>query len=141
MAIVKWTGLGSENSIGGTALNSLVNGSTSAKMVFANSDASTGRNLHARVTVELGSITPSAGGSITIRWYNTRAGVGDEDITAGLDSYTMPLSSGASTKRFIFPNVRIYNGDGGFVLVNNAGVQLAGTGNSFIVQTYNEDVS
>jgi len=140
MSIVKWTALGSETSIGGTALNSLANGSTSAKMVFANSDASTGRNLHARVTVELGSITPGAGGSITIRWYNTRAGVGDEDITAGLDSYTMPLLSGTGTKRAIFPNVRIYNGDGGFVLVNNAGVALAATGNSFIVQTYNEDI-
>ena len=138
MAVVKWTALGAEQSIGSTALNSLANGSTSAKMVFNNSS---GLNLHARVTVELGSINPGAGGSITIRWYNTRAGVGDEDITAGLESYTMPLVSGTGAKRTIFGNVRIHNGDGGFVLVNNAGVALNALNNSFIVQVYNEDVS
>lgn len=139
MAVVKWTALGTEQSIGAAALNSLANGSTSAKLAYDNS-GTTARDLHARVTVELGLITPSGNAYITIRWYNTRAGVGDEDITAGLDTYQMPLASGAGTKRTIFPMVRIYNGAGGFVLVNNSGVALAATGNSFIVQTFNEDI-
>jgi hypothetical protein len=102
-------------------------------------DNSTSRDLYARVTVELGSITPSAGGSITLRYLGRRSTT-DEDITTGLESYTMPLSSGASVKRVIFQMVRIYPYDGGFVVTNNAGVALAASGNSVFVQPFGEDI-
>jgi hypothetical protein len=139
MAVVKWTTPGSETNVAGSALNSLANGSNSARMAY---DNSTTRDLYARVTVELGSITPSAGGSITLRYLGRRpTGSVDEDITAGLESYTMPLVSSAGTRRVIFQMVRIYPYDGGFVITNNSGVTLNASGNSVFVQTYNEDVS
>jgi hypothetical protein len=137
MAVVKWTTPGSETNVAGSALNSLANGSNSARMAY---DNSTARELYARVTVELGSITPSAGGSITLR-YLGRRGSTDEDITTGLESYTMPLASGASAKRVIFQMVRLYPYDGGFVVTNNSGVTLNSTGNSVNVQPFGEDVS
>lgn len=138
MAVAKWSSLGSETALTVT-INSLANGSTSTRMGY---DNSTSRDFYARVTVELGSITPSAGGSITLRYLGRRpTGSADEDSTTGLESYTMPLSSGASAKRVIFQMVRLYPYDGGFVITNNAGVALAASGNNVYVQPFNEDVS
>jgi hypothetical protein len=137
MAVVKWTLPGTETNVAGTALNSLANGSNSARMAY---DNSTARELYARVTVELGSITPSAGGSITLRYLGRRSGT-DEDITTGLESYTMPLASGAGAKRVIFQMVRLYPYDGGFVVTNNSGVTLNATGNSLFVQPFGEDIA
>jgi hypothetical protein len=137
MAVVKWTTPGSETNVAGSALTSLANGSNSARMAY---DNSTAKDLYARVTVELGSITPSAGGSITLRYLGRRSGT-DEDITTGLESYTMPLASGTGAKRVIFQMVRLYPYDGGFVVTNNAGVTLASSGNSVFVQPFGEDIA
>ena len=136
MAVAKWSSLGSETALTVT-INSLANGSTSTRMGY---DNSTTRDFYARVTVELGSITPSTGGSITLRYLGRRSGA-DEDITTNLESYTMALASGAGAKRVIFQMVRLYPYDGGFVITNNAGVALAGSGNNVYVQPFNEDVS
>lgn len=138
MAVAKWAAPSSESAnLAGTALDSLANGSTSARIAY---DNSTSRDLYGKVTLELGSITPGSGGSITLRVLHRR-GTTDEDVVDTLESYTALLISGASAKRVIFPMVRLYPFTLGFVVRNDAGAALAATGNAFYIQTYNEDVS
>lgn len=137
MSTAKWATPGTEVSIAGTALNSLANGSTSARMAY---DNSSNLDLYARVTVELGSITPGTGGSITLRFLGQRGG-NDENIVNSLESYTALLASGASAKRAIFEMVRLYPFVGGFVLYNNSGVALAASSNVIYVQPYNESIA
>lgn len=137
MATAKWAAPRTATNIAGTAANSLANGSTSARMAY---DNSTNRDLYARVTIDLGSITPTTGGSITLRYVGRYSGA-DEGIVSSLESYTALLTSGASAKKVIFEMVRLYPFDGGFALVNNSGVTLASSGNTINVEGYNEDVS
>lgn len=136
MSTAKWSAPGSEVEIGGNALNSLANTSTSARMAYNNS---VNRDLYARVVVELGSISPGSGASITLRYLGRRSGV-DETITTGLESYTLPLGTAVGTKRLIFEMVRIYPFDGGFVVTNNSGTTLPASGNAVYVQPFNEDI-
>lgn len=137
MAIARWGTPNTESQIDSGVLNSLANGSTSARMGY---DNSTLRDLYARIVVELGSLTPAAGGSITLRVLNRR-GSNDEDVTAGLDSYTMPLTTPTGAKRVIFPMVTLYPFVMGFVIQNNAGVALAASGNGVFIQGFDEEVS
>jgi hypothetical protein len=137
MAVAKWAAPGTEVDIHGTELNSLANGSTSARMAYDNSSA---LNLYARITVELGTITPAAGGSITLVPIMRRS-TNDEDVASAADRYTLPLAAGAATKRVIFPMVRLYPFVMGFVVTNNAGVGLNATGNEVTLIPFNEDVS
>lgn len=136
MSTAKWSTPGSEVEIGGSALNSLASSSTSARMAYNNS---TNRDLYARVVVELGSISPGTGASITLRYLGRRSG-SDETITTGLESYTLPLGTTSGTKRLIFEMVRIYPFDGGFVVTNNSGTTLPASGNAVYVQPFNEDI-
>jgi len=137
MAIARWGTPNTESQIDSGVLNSLANGSTSARMGYDNSSS---RDLYARIVVELGSLTPTTGGSITLRVLNRR-GSNDEDVTAGLDSYTMPLTTNAGAKRVIFPMVTLYPFVMGFVIQNNAGVVLAASGNGVYIQGFDEEVS
>lgn len=137
MAVAKWAAPSTRSSnILSTVANSLANGSESAVVTY---DNSTNRNLYAAVTVKLGSITPSAGGSITLRvTINDGTDTADK---AGGDLYTTVLLSGASAKVAIFNMVRIYPFSLRFSLVNNAGVTLAASGNELYVTPWNEDVA
>lgn len=137
MSTAKWATPGTELSIAGTALNSLANAANSARMAH---DNSSNLDLYARVTVELGSITPGAGGSITLRYLGRRS-TNDEDIVSSLESYQALLASGAGTKRVIFEMVRLYPFAAGFVLTNNSGVTLNASGNAMYVQPYNESIA
>lgn len=137
MAVAKWATPGSRSSnFAGTTLNSLANGSESAVVTY---DNSTNRNLYGTVTIKLGSITPSTGGSITLR-VTVSDGTDTADKAAG-DYYTAVLASGASAKVVILPMVRIYPYSLRFSLVNNSGVTLASSSNEIYVTPYNEDVS
>jgi hypothetical protein len=137
MATAKWSTPGTEGSIHASQLNSLANGSTSARMAY---DNSTALSLYGKVSVVLGSLTPTAGGSITLRALNRRSTT-DEEITDSLESYTGLLTTTASAKLVIFPLVRLYPFVMGFVLRNDAGVALAASGNDVVVQAYGEDIS
>lgn len=137
MAVAKWATPGSRSSnFAGTTLNSLASGSESAVVTY---DNSTNRNLYGTVTIKLGSITPSTGGSITLR-VTLSDGTDTADKAAG-DYYTAVLASGASAKVVILPMVRIYPYSLRFSLVNNSGVTLASSGNEIYVTPFNEDVS
>jgi hypothetical protein len=137
MAVAKWAAPSTRSSnLAGTALNSLANGSASALISY---DNSTARDLYAAVTIKLGSITPAAGGSITLR---VLAGDGtDVPDAVQLDTYTVPLTSGAGAKVAIIPLVRLYPFPLRLAVVNNAGVALAASSNELYCTPYNEDVS
>lgn len=138
MATAKWAAPSAEGSnIASTVLNSLTTGSVASDITY---DNSSNYDLYARVRVELGSITPSAGGSLMLRVYNT-AGANVEDFGGGGDAYIIPLASGASAKRAIFPMVRLYPWSMRFVFTNNSGVTLASSGNQVLVTPYNESVA
>jgi hypothetical protein len=91
------------------------------------------------VTLKLGSITPSSGGSVSLRV--TISDGTDVSDKIGGDLYVMPLTSGASAKNIILPFVRLYPFSLRFSLVNNSGVSLASSGNEIYVSYYNEDIA
>jgi hypothetical protein len=137
MAVAKWATPGSRSSnFASTTLDSLANGSESAVVTY---DNSSNRNLYGAVTIKLGSITPSTGGSVTLR-VTMSDGTDTADKAAG-DFYTAQLLSGASAKVIILPMVRIYPFSLRFSLINNSGVTLASSSNEMYVTPYNEDVS
>jgi len=137
MAVAKWATPGTRSSnVASTTLNSLGNGSESNVVTYNNS---TNRDLYGATTIKLGSITPSSGGSITLRV--TISDGTDTSDKAGGDLYTAQLLSGASAKVVIIPMVRIYPFSLRFSVINNSGVTLAASGNEMYVTPYNEDVS
>ncbi|MFY7864558.1 hypothetical protein [Roseateles sp.] len=138
MAVAKWSSVSSRSSnLAGTSLNSLANGSESSRVTY---DNSTNRNLYGFVTIKLGSITPSTGGSITLR-VTASDGTDIGDAAVGGDLYTMALTSGASAKIVNIPMVRLYPFSLWFSVINNAGVALASSGNEIYVTNFNEDVT
>lgn len=137
MAIAKWSTPSTRSAnILSTVANSLANGSETAVVTY---DNSTNKDLYGVVTLKLGSITPSAGGSVTLR-ITLNDGTDTSD-KAGGDLYTAVLNSGASAKVVVFPMIRLYPFSLRISLVNNSGVTLAGSSNELYVRPYNEDVS
>jgi hypothetical protein len=116
----------------------LANGAAGSAITY---DNSTNRDLYAIVTVKLGSLTPTTGGSITLRVYSGD-GTDTPDLNGGsFDAYTAALTTGASAKVVSFPLVRLYPFSMRLQIVNNAGVSTAASGNELYVRPYNEDVT
>ena len=137
MAIAKWaTPSARSSNLAGTTLNTLANGSESAVVTY---DNSTNRDLYGVVTIKLGSITPSTGGSITLR-VTLNDGTDTADKIGG-DLYVIPLTSGASAKVAVVNMVRLYPFSMRFSVVNNAGVAFAASGNEIYVRPFNEDIA
>lgn len=137
MAIAKWAAPATRSSnFAGTTLNSLANGSESSVVTYDNSST---RDLYGAVTIKLGSITPSTGGSITLR-VTMNDGTDTSDRIGG-DLYVVPLTSGASAKVIIIPMVRLYPFSLRFSVINNSGVAFASSGNEIYVTDFNEDVT
>lgn len=138
MAIAKWsTPLTRSSNIASTSLNSLANGSESTRVTYDNSST---KDLYSAVTIKLGSITPSTGGSITLR-VTLSDGTDTADAAVGGDLYTVALTSGASAKVVIIPMVRLYPFSLRLSVINNSGVSFASSGNEIYCTDYNEDVS
>lgn len=141
MATIKYatpSALGSN--IASTTLDSKANGTTSA---FVTHDNSSSLDLYASVSVELGSITPSAAGSITLRVHSVSSTKTPDDTgsVGGGDVYTAPLLAGASAKVVVFPMVRLYPESMRLQITNNSGVTTAASGNALYVRPYNESVA
>lgn len=137
MATAKWATPSSRSSnIASTVLNSLANGSESAVVTY---DNSTNKDLYGAITIKLGSITPSTGGSITLR-VTINDGTDTADKIGG-DLYVIPLTSGASAKIAVVNMIRLYPFSLRLSVINNAGVTLASSGNELYVRPWNEDVS
>ncbi len=120
----------------GATLNSLANAGESSVVTY---DNSTSRDLYGAVTLKLGSITPSTGGSVTIR-VTLNDGTDTADRIGG-DLYVVPLTSGTSAKVAVVNMVRLYPYSMRFSVVNSAGVALAASGNELYVRPWNEDVT
>jgi transcription elongation factor len=101
-------------------------------------DNSTNRDLYAVVTIKLGSITPVAGGSITLR-VTLNDGTDSADRVGG-DQYVIPLIAGTGAKVAVQNMVRIYPFSNRLSVVNNAGVTLNASGNEIYVTPWNEDI-
>ncbi len=141
MAIAKWgTPSAQGANIASTTLDSLANGSTSA---FVTHDNSSNLDLYASVLVNLGSLTPTTGGSITLRIFGAQsADVPDATgSVGGGDAYTQALTVSASAKVAVFSMVRLYPESLRLCVTNNAGVALAATANSIKVRPFNEQVT
>lgn len=137
MAIAKWATPSTRSSnILSTVLNSLANGSETATVTY---DNSSNKDLYAVITIKLGSITPSTGGSITLR-VTLSDGTDTADKIGG-DLYTVPLTSGASAKVAVLNMVRLYPYSLRFSIINNSGVTTAATGNELYVRPWNEDIA
>jgi hypothetical protein len=137
MAVAKWAAPSARSSnFAGTTLNSLANGSESAVVTY---DNSTNRDLYGVVTIKLGSITPSSGGTITLR-VTLNDGTDTADKIGG-DVYSILLTSGASAKVAVFNMVRLYPYSMRMSVLNNSGVAFAASGNELYVRPWNEDVT
>jgi hypothetical protein len=137
MAVAKWAAPSARSSnFAGTTLNSLANGSESAVVTY---DNSTNRDLYGLVTIKLGSITPSSGGTITLR-VTLNDGTDTADKIGG-DVYSILLTSGASAKVAVFNMVRLYPYSMRLSVLNNSGVAFAASGNELYVRPWNEDVT
>lgn len=136
MATAKWAAPSTRSSnILSTVANSLANGSESSTVTY---DNSTNRDLYALLTLKLGSITPSTGGSVSLRiTINDGTDTGDK---AGGEVYVLPLTSGASAKAHIV-RVTLPPFSLRLSLVNNAGVTLASSSNELYVRPWNEEVN
>jgi phage-related tail fiber protein len=141
MATAKWATPSAQGSnIAGTTLDSLANGLTSA---FVTHDNSANLDLYASVLVNLGSITPAAGGSITLRVFSLQSADAPDNTGSvnGGDAYVQMLTISASAKVVVFPMIRLYPESLRFCITNNAGVALAASGNSIKVRPFNESVA
>jgi hypothetical protein len=137
MAIAKWATPSTRSSnFAGTTLNSLANGTESTVVTY---DNSTNRDLYGVVTIKLGSITPTTGGSITLR-VTLNDGTDTADRIGG-DLYTIPLTTGASAKVATLNMIRLYPYSLRFSVINNAGVTLNASGNELYIRPWNEDVT
>ena len=137
MAVAKWATPGTRSSnLAGTTLNSLANSGESAVVTY---DNSTNRDLYGLVTIKLGSITPTTGGSITLR-VTLNDGTDTADRVGG-DLYSIPLTSGASAKVAVINMIRLYPFSMRLSVINNSGGAFAASGNELYVRPWNEDVT
>lgn len=141
MATAKWATPSAQGSnIAGTTLDSLANGSTSA---FVTHDNSSNLDLYASVLVNLGSLTPTTGGSITLRMFSSQSSDVPDNTgsVGGGDAYTESLTVSTGAKVVVFRMVRLYPESLRLCLTNNAGVALAASGNSLKVRPFNEAIT
>ena len=140
MATAKWATPGTRSSdLSGSVINiaSFTTGTESGTMTY---DNSTAKDLYGTVTVKLASLTPTAGGSLSIRvQYND--GTDTPDGKVGGDIYTSLVTTTTGAKVTIFNLVRLYPYSMRFSLFNTTGSSIASTGNNFYVRPWNEDVS
>ena len=146
MATAKWSALGARTVIDdGTASNplntTLTNGSTSAFMTYNNAS---NLDLYAIVELNLASLNPTTGASVTLRvWATHNSGTAPDNngLVGGGDTYTVPLVTGSGAKIANFPMVRLYPTSMRMAVTNNSNVSFAASGNTCAVQPYNESVT
>lgn len=141
MATAKWATPSAQGSnIASTTLDSLANGSTSTRVTH---DNSSNLDLYASVLVNLGSFTSTTGASITLRVYSAQSSDVPDDTgsVGGGDTYTQPITVGASAKVVVFPMVRLYPESLRLQITNSAGAAFAGSSNSIKVRPYGESIA
>jgi len=136
MATAKWSAaVGETSNIAGTALDSKATGTTT---FIADLDNTTLKSLYTSLWMDLGSITPGTGGSVTIQLRRKRSSTYADNA---MEQNTQSPSTGASAKAMEFalriPGPHVY----GIYWVNNLGVTSAGSGNALYQNDHNEEVA
>lgn len=136
MATVKWSTPGARSSnLAGSTLNSIATGTETSVVTY---DNSTNKDLYGILVIKLGSITPAANGSITVR-VTLNDGTDTADRIGG-DMYTISLTSGAGAKVAVFNMLRLYPFSMRFSIINNAGVTTNASGNEMFITPFGEEV-
>jgi len=141
MATAKWATAGSLSSnFAGTTLNSLANGSVSAFITY---DNATDKSLYGLLVLKLGSITPTAGGSITAIVHAAQASNTPDDTgsVGGGERYPLPLTTSTGAKIATAKISLIGPFSLRLQFLNSSGVTLNASGNEVYIQPWNEDVS
>jgi hypothetical protein len=137
MAIAKWTAFATETAnLAGTTLDSRATGTTT---FVADLNNTTDRALYASLWADFGSITPAAGGSVTLSLRRKRGSAYAENpceqVTSGV------TGTGARVVALEFamrlPGPGIY----GLYWTNNLGVSSAASGNALYRSNFNEDIA
>jgi hypothetical protein len=135
MTFAKWSALGSESSVAGTALDSKASGATT---FVADYDNTTAKDIYLGIWVTLGSINASSGASITVSLRRKRSSTYADNDT---EIVVIPINSGTSAKNahavIRIPNAGIY----GVYWTNNTGTTSAATGNSMFLTPWNEEIN
>jgi len=134
MATMKWGFSSITSNLLGTQLNSLADGSQSAKVEY---DNSSNRNLYAQIKIKLGSFTPGTDPYLLLRVL-TESNSEDPDAGVGGDIYKLAVATGTGAKIIIFPMIRIYPFVHHLFITNEAGAALASSGHSLYVEPYTE---
>ena len=137
MAAAKWTVFAAETvNLAGTALDLKANGTTT---FVADIDNSTDRDLYASVWADFGSITPSAGGSVTLSLRRKRGSAYAENPCEQVISGVTGTGARAFALEFAMrlPGPGVY----GLYFTNTLGTSTAASGNSLVRSDFNEDVT
>ena len=137
MAVAKWTAFATESAnLAGTALDSKANATTT---FVVDIDNSSDRDLYASFFAIFGSITPSAGGSVTLSLRRKRASDYAENPCEQLTSGVTATGPRAFALEFAMrlPGPGVY----GLYFTNTLGVSTAASGNSLFRVDFNEDVT
>ena len=117
----------------GTVANGIASGTESAVVTYDNSG---NKDPYAILTLKLGSMTPSTGGSVSIR-VTINDGTDTSDKVGG-EIIQFPLTSGTSAKIGIqkcnLPPFSLR-----MSVINNSGVALPGSGNELYVRSWSEE--
>lgn len=141
MPTAKWSTPGTaSNNLAGTALDGLAAAATSAFLTgYANGTA---LDLYAGLLINLGSIAPTSGATITVRVFTSVNGTAPDNTASlgGGDAYTVPLTTTTSAKTVVVPMVRLYPGTIYLAVTNNSGVALSSTAgsNTVVLVPYDE---
>jgi hypothetical protein len=137
-----------EGAYTGAGLNSKANASSSGLITFADFTGgtavvqSTARKLYARLTLDLASITPTAGASITARLIpRDPQGAWDADqIASNYDIGTLAVSTTTGVKRLVWRRFQLDPFDDKFELVFNLGTSTAASGNTLRLYVHSEEI-
>lgn len=137
MAVAKWTAFAGESAnLAGTALDSKANGTTT---FVVDIDNNTDRDLYSSFWAAFGSITPAAGGSVTLSLRRKRGSTYAENPCEQAISGVTGTGARAFALEFAMrlPGPGVY----GLYFTNTLGVSTAASGNSLFQVDFNEDVT
>ena len=135
MAIATWSALSADSANLATPLNGTVDGVTVFITDIVNE---TLKNLYLGIYFQSGSMTPSASGSISIILRRKR-GSGYAENNSEFQALSV---SGTGTRQVSLQGgIRIPNaGTWGLYITNRLGTSIPNSGNTLIINTWNEEV-
>lgn len=135
MAVATWSALSADSANLATPLNGIVDGVTVFITDIANE---TSKNLYLGVYFQSGSMTPSASGSISIILRRKR---GSNYTENNSEFQTLSVSGTGTRQVSLQGGIRIPNaGTWGLYITNRLGTSIPNSGNTLIVNTWNEEI-